>query len=208
MTSTWSPARAAGLLAVLAVASALLSNFAPLDPWEVLQIGPPRDSIALLPGVYFGLVLGLGVFLIETKSPLRIAVVLVVVVVAWVCAWKTGYEVYGRLEQDFPGPIGFGGASARAPLLLAIAGVVAGIVGSAITVVGIAIVSRDVRSVAVCARTIGIGAAAGAVLAFNSGVESMLPLFLVWQPAVAASIALGLARPAAPVVAGSARMEA
>ncbi len=60
MTSTLSPARAAGLSAVLAIGSALLSNFAPLEPWRVVQIGPRLDAIPLLPGIYFGLVVCVG----------------------------------------------------------------------------------------------------------------------------------------------------
>ncbi len=104
-----------------------------------------------------------------TRNRPRLALLLAVTVIAWLCAWKTGYHVYERLERDHPGPIGFGGASALAPALLAIAGAVAGMVGSATTVVGIIIVSRDFRSVANCVRTVAIGAAAGVLLACNSG---------------------------------------
>jgi len=211
VTSTLSPARAAGLSAGLAIGSALLSNFAPLEPWGVLQIGPRLDAIPLLPGIYFGLVVCVGGFLTGTRNPLSLALLLAMIVVAWVCAWKTGYQLYERLERDHPGPIGSAGASVLAPARLAITGLVAGLVGSAITVLGVIIVRRDFRSVANCARTIAIGTAAGTLLACNSVIESMLPLFLVWQPAVAASIAFGLARPkprpAAPTIGGSAPVE-
>jgi hypothetical protein len=182
------PARTAGLLASLSVGSALLTNFAPADPWDLLQVGPPPDAIPALPGIYYGLVLCVGIFVVETRSALRLAVVLVAVIIAWICAWKTGYELYQHLERSYPGPIGLGGASMRAPTLLAISGVVAGTVGSAITVAGIATVCPNFRSATTCARTIVVGAAAGILLGLQGVIDSMLPLFVVWQPMVAVMI--------------------
>jgi hypothetical protein len=193
--ANFTPARTAGLLASLSVISALLTNFAPADPWELLQVGAPPDVILVLPGLYYGVVLCVGVFLVHTRNALGLAVVLLAVIIAWICAWKAGYELYQYLERHYSGPIGFGGASMRAPFLLAIAGVVAGMVGSAITVTAVATVCRTFRSTTSCARTILVGSVTGVLLGLQAGIDSMLPLFLVWQPMVAAMIGHGLARP-------------
>ena len=57
---------------------------------------------------------------------------------------------------------------------------------------------RGLRTAACWTRTVSIGALAGMLLGLNGVMESMLPLFLVWQPAVAASIGHGLGRPGSP----------
>jgi hypothetical protein len=193
-----SPRSAAALLAIIAVASALLTNFLPSDPWEVLLVGPQHDRIPLLPGVYFGVVLCVGLVRSGARKPVGLAVALAAVVVAWICAWKTGYEIYMRLDRYSPGTDVLGSASARAPYLLAAAGLLAGIVGSVITLAGISFASPGFRTASNWARTLAIGALAGLLLGLNATLESMLPLFLVWQPAVAASIGHGLVRPNTP----------
>lgn len=189
-----SPARLCGFVAALAIVSALLTNYVAVDPWQALTVGSEVDPIPLPPAIYFGVTLCVAARLAGMRSPWRLAVVFAAVVVAWLGAWTTGHEVYVRLERAFPGSTGFGGASAHAPWLLAIAGLAAGFVGSAVTVAGIAIVSRALRRPASVARTVAIGAVAGVLLALNSVIDDLLPLFLVWQPAVAVSIVHDLAR--------------
>jgi hypothetical protein len=193
--SKLSPHRAVALLAVLAVVSALLTNFLPSDPWGLLMVGPERDRIPLLPGVYFGAVLLIGLVLNEERRPLGLAVALAATVVAWICAWKTGYEIYMRLDRYSPTSDVLGSVDARAPYLLAAAGLIAGMVGSLITLAGMSFAGRGLRTAACWTRTVSIGALAGMLLGLNGVMESMLPLFLVWQPAVAASIGQALARP-------------
>ncbi len=196
--SKLSPHNAAALLAILAVASALLTNFLPSDPWGVLMVGPERDRIPLLPGVYFGAVLLIGLVLNGDRRPVGLVVALAATMIAWICAWKAGYEIYMRLDRYSPGSDVLGSASARAPYLLAAAGLIAGMVGSLITLAGISFASRGFRTAANWTRTVAIGTLAGLLLGLNATTESMLPLFLVWQPAVAASIGYGLVRPKSP----------
>ena len=171
--------------------SAILSNYAPLDPFELLQIGRSNKPIFLLPGMYFGLVVCIAIFLIETRDAVKLALAFVAVVIAWICAWRTGSEIYLYLEKlhsGAPDRVGI-------PYPYAVAGFIAGIVGSLITVVGVSFASRGFRTAANWTRTILIGALAGLLLQLQpTSEESLLPLFLVWQPAVAASIAYGLAK--------------
>ena len=180
--SKLSPERAAFFLGALAVVSALLSSFAPLDPWEILTFGPGPERAPLPPGIYFGLVLCVGLFLWETKEAIKLAVALIVVVIAWICAWKTAVEIHRILDGD---------ASGNIPYAYAMAGFIAGLVGSLITVAGVSFASRDSRTYGTWIRTILIGAVAGLLLQLQS---TLLPLLVVWQTAVAASIAYGLVK--------------
>jgi hypothetical protein len=181
--SKLSPERAAVFLAALAVVSALLSSFAPLDPWEIMTFGPGPERAPLLPGIYFGLVLCVGLSLWETKEAIKLAAALIAVVIAWICAWKTAVEIHRILD---------GNASGDIPYSYAMAGFIAGLVGSLITVAGVSFASRDSRTYGTWIRTILIGAVAGLLLQLQS---TLLPLLLVWQTAVAASIAYGLVKP-------------
>ena len=74
-------------------------------------------------------------------------------------------------------------------------GLISGCVGSAITCLAVAIACPSFRSFGHWARTIALGTAAGTLLQFavsNSGAIGFNVLFIVWQCAVAASIAYGL----------------
>jgi len=178
-----SPERAAIFLAALAVVSALLSSFASVDPWEIITFGSGPQRVPLLPGIYFGIVLCVGLYLWETKHAVKLAAALVAVVIAWICAWKTAVEVHRILE---------GNASGDIPYAYAVAGFIAGLVGSLVTVAGISLASRDSRTSVTWIRTILVGAVAGVLLQLQS---TLVPLLLVWQTAVAASIAYGLVKP-------------
>jgi hypothetical protein len=174
------------LLACLAVGSALLSVYIGWD------IGAFRFfDVPLLPGIYFGLVLGIGVFLWVTRSGLKVATVAILTIVAWVCGVKTAFSVHEFITQTVN----------LSSYTFALCGVMGGVVGGIITTIGILVVSKDSRSLNNCARTIIIGALAGALLEFGVGgsdaklpihIDSLLPLFLIWQSSVAASIAYGL----------------
>ena len=193
--SKLSPGRATIFLAALAVVSALLSNYAPWDPWEIFGLGPARERVPLLPGIYFGLVLCIGLFLWETKDAIKLVAAFIAVIIAWICAWKIAVEIYTVPERFHLDPAVFGSTSGDIPYLYAIAGFIAGLAGSLITVAGISFASRDSRTYGTWIRTILIGAVAGLLLQFQSTFDSILLLLLVWQPTIAASIAYGLVKP-------------
>src|SRR5216684_2516982 len=146
----------------------------------------------LLPGVYFGLVLCLGVFLWEKKGPIELAIVLIGVVIAWILAWRTALSVSDFLNQFHAGDITTAD-SRKFPYIYAIAGMMSGLVGSLGTVVAVSLVSPDFREHGDWLRTIAIGTVAGALLHFGDAPNgTFLPLFIVWQGAVAASVGYGL----------------
>ena len=86
--------------------------------------------------------------------------------------------------------------------VLALCGAFGGLVGSAILALAVSAISREFRSFESWARLTMCGTAAGVLLEFavlpTEGrlpihVGSYLPLYLVWQATVAASIGYGLA---------------
>ncbi len=218
----------AGILAGLAVISALLTTYAGDDPWRVLQIALDKDvRTPILPGLYFGLVLGVALYLWTSKNAFNVAAVLIVTVAAWIVAHHTAVTVYrhhdawahhlqDQFAQHLAGVVDqyrdrlsktlppdkmpeISGSPPRIeyPYTLAIGGILAGLVGSALTAFGVSMFSAAFRTVENWLRTLAIGTIAGVLLQWPE-IEILpgasLPLlFLVWQPAVAASIGYGLA---------------
>jgi hypothetical protein len=190
-----SPGRRTLVLALLAVFSALLSTYA-LSFWGV-------NGAPVLPGIYFGLVLGLGVFWI-TRRKSDLFTVLAVTTIAWFLAYQTARHVYefidselGRIQKQAAPDSASVVLSFQVNYVLALCGALGGLVGSFLTGAGISFVSKEFYANGNWARTILIGMITGTLLEFASwgiGDSSFLPLFLVWQSSVAASIGYGLAR--------------
>jgi len=87
--------------------------------------------------------------------------------------------------------VGGGDASHAGPLL---GGVFAGLVGAALTYLSAALVAPELRDKAHALRTCAVGAVVGVLFYFGSrNIIDARVLFVVWQPAVAYAIGLGLA---------------
>jgi hypothetical protein len=106
-------------------------------------------------------------------------------------AWSAAIQTALWLHK-----IGGGDASHTGPLL---AGVFAGLLGAALTYLSVALFAPELRSFRPAVRTSLVGAVAGVLFYFGSrNIIDARVLFLVWQPAVAYSIGLGLAPKPAP----------
>jgi hypothetical protein len=185
MLKKLSAQKAALFLAALAVGSALLTNYVTYIPNT--NDFPALGGTPLLPGIYFGLVICLGIFLWEERRLLELLVVLAGVVIAWILAYRTAISVHDFLNQFRDGD------SRQLPYIFAITGLVSGLVGSLGTVIAVSLASPDFREHSDWLRTIAIGTVAGALLHFgDTRPGTFLPLFIVWQAAVAASVAYGL----------------
>jgi hypothetical protein len=194
MLKNLSAQRAALLLAALAVGSALLSNFVTYVPNT--DNFPTLGGAPLLPGIYFGLVICFGVFLWEKRGPLELLVVLAGVAIAWILACRTAISVHDFLNNYFHTGGIMEPNSREFSFNYTISGMVAGLVGSLGTVIAVALASPDFREHSDWLRTIAIGTVAGALLHFGEEPRgAFLPLFIVWQAAVAASVAYGLVIP-------------
>ena len=106
---------------------------------------------------------------------------------AWSAAIQTAIFIH---------KIGGGDASHAGPLL---GGLCAGFVGAALTHLSVALFAHELFDRGHAARTCLVGTVAGILFYFGSRnlIDARI-LFLVWQPAVAYAIGLGLARKAAP----------
>ena len=195
-------------IAAMAIVSALLSAYAQ-GPAETEAFGVP-----VLPGVYFGSVIALATYVRAGRKVLGTAIALIGTVLAWIAAAKLSVHIYTTIDseiQDVISSIERAPQSAeplKLPLsldyLLGLCGIAGGFVGAAITVLGVAVTAKPMRSVSRWAPTIVIGTVLGALLEFyapksDTGsilkvlhIGSLLPLYVCWQMAIAASITHGL----------------
>jgi hypothetical protein len=195
-----SPIRRALVLALLAVLSAFLSTYA---SWESGFLLINRTPI--LPGIYFGLVLIFGVFCWTSRRKSELFTVLVITTVAWILAHQTAHHAYELIDSELvriqkqTAP----DSTSTVPgfevkYVVALCGALGGLVGSFVTGAGIAFVSKEFYARGNWARTTLIGMVTGTLLEFAANpvgsihIGSLLPLFLVWQFSVAASIGYGL----------------
>jgi hypothetical protein len=176
--------RPAVSLAALGLVSGLLSaavgftlRIERLDPLAGLFF----LSAEMLPiGFLFGAVIA-GDFALRRRRALAVPVLLVTTMYAWSAAIHTAI----RLHR-----IGGGDAGHIGPLL---GGLVAGAVGAGLTQLGAAQFAPELRRPRSLALTCAVGSAAGVL--FNLGDRNVIDarlLFVVWQPAVAFCIGLGL----------------
>ena len=195
-------------LAVLAIASALLSWGLPEPDIVFLHKTP------MLPALWFGLVLCAGVALWSSRNPLTLVVVLVASGIAWLAAFEATVHVYGSIEDRIVSQSGAPVPNFGVPVvnyLLGLCGMLGGLIGSVVLVLIISTVVSSIRSVHSWTHTVLIGTVAGLCLEFLENqaggglfvhIGSLLPLFLVWQTSVAASMAYSFAKPAAAIGSG------
>jgi hypothetical protein len=175
-------ARQRSLLAAAgAVFSALLSHYLP-GPFTVFEG-------AVLPGVYFGLVLAAALYLFGGRNPFAIAGVTLLIVIVWIAALQSTLHIHEAIMQSMRDATksGAGPFTQTVPYVLAVSGLCGGLIGSVGTTFALSLVCPELRNLATWSRTIFIGTFAGLLLEIpNLG---LLPLFLVWQASVAASLA-------------------
>ncbi|MCW5680605.1 MAG: hypothetical protein KF794_03980 [Xanthobacteraceae bacterium] len=168
--------REAGIiLAVCGVISGLLSASIDVDFLSLFDV-------PMLPAVFFGIVIALGIYSWEARHPAPIVIALIGVAIAWWVAVKTGTTIYEGLEKS------------RATF--AYAGILAGLVGALLVSITLWITSEDFRSLRNLITTAVFGAVAGALLAFSSSSATpagLVPLFVIWQAGIAGIVGYALA---------------
>jgi hypothetical protein len=175
--------RAAPTLAALGAVSGLLSGtvgyslelewLRPVAMVFLLDAGPVPI------GVFFGIAIALGVWM-GTRNPWALPVMPVVVMYAWSGAIQVAIRLQRNADDD--------------PHLIA-ASLAAGALGAGLTHLGAAIFAPQLRRLRWIALTCIVGALAGLLLfaGQRKWVDERL-LFMIWQPAVAFCIGLGLGR--------------
>ena len=191
LSNAAAPTRAL-ILALFATVSAVLSNFAGskiLWVQTLVSLNTP-----LLPGIYFGMVLGLAIWFWVSRSPLKILTVLLSTVIAWVAARITAehaFEAIHQMLQEIAAP----GIFPKINFMFAVCGVLGGLVGSTILTFGLSLVCKEFGAFENWARIVMPGTALGFLLElaekddkFALHLGTLLPLFLAWQVTVAAII--------------------
>ena len=126
--------------------------------------------------------------------------------VAWIAAYRTTLFIHDDILQQITNrylgdrhPFKYGPPDLN--YFTGICGMVGGLIGSAIVVLGVAVAAPDFRASNNWALTIVLGTLCGFLLecalnpfddALPLHVNSLLPLYFVWQVSVAASIAYHL----------------
>ena len=135
-------------------------------------------------------------------------VVLVATGVAWYAAFEVTVHVHGSIADQIISQSGAPVPNFSVPAasyLLGLCGMLGGLIGSGILVLIVSTVVSGVRAMPSWTRTVLIGTVAGLFLECLAGratgdlfihTDSLLPLFLVWQTSVAASMAYSFAKPA------------
>lgn len=175
--------RPAEVLAALGLLSGFVSagwgqafTLEPLTPVASLFLLDP----AVLPiGFFYGVALGIGVAAWARKPWAAI-----VILVATMYAWSAAIHTAVRLQRN----------SGEDAYLLA-ASLCAGAIGAGVTHLGCALLAPELRRPWRIGLTCGVGAVVG--MLFFLGERRFLDerlLYLVWQPAVAYCIGLGLVR--------------
>jgi hypothetical protein len=146
-----------------------------LQPIAALFALPPE----LLPiGLYFGAAVAAGIWL-RTGNSWCVPVLLIATTYAWSAAIQVAIRTQRHTGDD--------------PHLVA-ASLAAGAVGAGLTHLACALFAREVRSPLRIAVTCVVGAVAGMLFYLGERrIVTELWLYVVWQPAVAFSIGMGLA---------------
>jgi|GraSoiStandDraft_14_1057315.scaffolds.fasta_scaffold552056_1 hypothetical protein len=181
------------ILAALAIVSAILSNFA----WHGGILWTPRLAIwkvPLLPGVFFGTVLALAIWLWVSRRIFAIAAILLSTVLAWLAAEITAESAFASIQKMLE-EIAAPGKLPMITFVFAVCGVLGGLVGSAILTFGLSLVCKEFGAFENWARIVMPGTALGVLLELLAKddklpvhIGSILPLFLAWQVTVAAVI--------------------
>ena len=181
------------ILAALAIVSAILSNFAGSKILWVQTL--VSLSTPLLPGIYFGMVLGLAIWFWVSRSPLKILTLLLSTVIAWAAARFTAEYAFGAIQQMLKEIAAPGNTFPTINFMFAVCGVLGGLVGSTILTFGLSLVCKEFGAFENWARVVMPGTALGLLLELAEKDDklalhlgTLLPLFLVWQVTVAAVI--------------------
>jgi hypothetical protein len=192
LSNALAPTRAL-ILALFATVSAILSNFAPSN--DILWVQPlvPLNT-PLLPGIYFGMVVGLAIWFWVSRSALKIIAVILSTVIAWVAAKITAEYAFGAIQHMLE-EIAAPGKLPMITFVLAVCGVLGGLVGSTILTFGLSLVCKEFGAFENWARVVMPGTVLGILLEllakddkFALHLGTLLPLFLGWQMTVAAII--------------------
>ena len=164
------------ILAICGVISGLLSAYVSWPGFELF-------GVPMLPAVFFGIVVALGIYSWEARHPVPMLIVFVGVVIAWWVAYMIALNLYDEKNR----------------IALLWVGAISGFAGAALTSAALWIASEDFRTTANLTKTMIFGTLAGTLLYFIEGSglipaqHGLAPLFVIWQAGMGWLIGYALA---------------
>ncbi len=161
------------ILAVCGVISGLLSAYVNIPGTELF-------GVPMLPAVFFGVVVVLGIYSWEARHWAPMLIVFAGVAIGWWIAYTLALTLHDPQVRN----------------LLILIGFLSGLLGAAVTSVALFIASEDFRHNRMILKTTAFGAVAGTLLYFvESGgfVHGLALLFVIWQGGMAWLIGRALA---------------
>jgi hypothetical protein len=140
---------------------------------------PHPGIYMVLTGVWFGLVVGYGVWTWANRSLVAAAAAFASTWVAWQCAVNLAVQIDSNWLKS---------TDLTETARMAVAGLAAGALGAFLTWVGTAWSSTAVRQLETAAAVTSIGAAFGLLLPLTNHYDSPAVLLVPWQAAVAAML--------------------
>ena len=187
---------AASLGAVTGLVSSLPSPLPDLR-FDDLDILINARAIPLHAGIVFGAMIGGLAWLWTNRDPAKCLLTVALVLAGWLAAINTANDVImGVTSSELFGTVE-GAKASREVVGWLLGGVGAGGVGAGLTAFGMGIPAQAIRRTSAWAPIVATGMVFGCLLYAAARLDTLLILFVPWQAAVAASIALGLTAPKA-----------
>lgn len=153
---------------------------------------PHPGLYMVLTGLWFGLVVGFGIWRYADRSLIAVAIV---VATTWF-AWEVAVNLAMQITENWLKTAGL-----SVTLVTYIGGFAAGAVGAFLTWGGAAAVAPMLRPLTIAGIVTSTGALFGLLLTWTSQFDHPAVLLVPWQSAVAGALGLGLA--AGPAVSGN-----
>ena len=192
--------RALVIAAALGVGTGLVSSLpSPLPDlrFDDLDILINARTIPLHAGIVFGALIGGLAWLWTNRAPAKCLLTVALVLAGWPAAINTANDVIMGVTSSELFGTAQGAKANRQAVGWLLGGVVAGGVGAGLTAFGIGISARAIRRTRAWALIVATGMVFGCLLYAAVQLDTLLILFVPWQAAVAASVALGLTAPKA-----------
>ena len=171
------------ILAALGLVSGLLGTYV---QGPGIGEAPHLGAYMTLTGVWFGLVVAVGVWVWGTRSAGAAATALAA---TWV-GWEAAVNVAMQLDQHLLKAIAIPDA-----IIMSVSGICAGALGAFATWAGAALVTPTLRQTRILLSIVSTGALLGSLLQFSNRCDTAAVLLLPWQIAVASLLGIGLALP-------------
>ena len=169
------------ILASLGVVSGTLGTYM---PGPGFGDAPHLGFYMLLSGVWFGLVVGFGVWQWGNRSCVAAAAALAATWAGWQLAVNLAMQLNERWLEV---------ALIPEALRMYVSGFAAGGVGAFTTLAGVAVFTPRLRQTLVPVGVVATGALLGLLLPFTNHYDSAAILLVPWQTAIAAILGFGLA---------------